>query len=120
MKNERILLADDMEITMESLSEMIEIFGEKDGHAVIGKAQSIDEVKTLLEGGLRPTVALVDHRFPHEGDGQKAAEIIRKLSPKTLIISYSSTLGLKWGDRNWNKVFMDTQQLINALTNLQH
>lgn len=119
MKNERLLIADDKYITLITLSRGIEYFGKEDGHIVVGKASSVDEVRSLIEGGLRPTVAIVDHRFPYIGAGEEASEIIRKLSPETKIVSFSSDSELKWGDENWNKE-MDPKQLVDALTNLQH
>jgi DNA-binding NarL/FixJ family response regulator len=117
--NERILLADDMLIVLETAFEMIQLFGEKDGHVIVGKAQSVEEVKKLLEEGLRPTVALVDNSFPLKGDGQRAAEIIRKISPETKVISFSMDTGLTWGDENWYKG-MGSKEVVQALTNLQH
>ena len=117
MKNERVLIADDMEIALESVSKGIELFGE--GHRVGGTADSVEEGRALIEGGLRPTVALVNRQFPMKGDGQRAAAIIKELSPETKIISCSSDSGLEWGEENWYKG-MSLQELVHALTNLQH
>ena len=46
-ENERVLIADDMEIALESVSKGIELFG--DGHRVVGKAASVEEVRALIE-----------------------------------------------------------------------
>lgn len=119
MKGERILLADDMDFVLDSTARGIKKFGENDGHQVVARAASVDEVKALMEGGSKPTVALVDNAFPTEGSGREAAEIIKQFSPDTFIISFSSTSGLKWGQENWLKG-MSIKQLVEALTKLQH
>lgn len=118
MKNERILIADDNENIRKSLTEVIEFFGVKDGHKKVGEAASKEEVEALLNGGLRPTIAFVDGNFPEPGDGKKAAEIIRKISPKTFVISLAFDKQ-KWGDKNFEKS-VSPKDLMEALTNLEH
>jgi DNA-binding NarL/FixJ family response regulator len=118
MKNERILIADDQEIVMNALFDVISLFGEEDGHAVVGQASSVSEVEGLLKKGLKPTVALVDGNFPNYGDGDKAANIIRRLSPETKIIAFSSS-PQKYGDEQWNK-HSSAKELVQNLTNLKH
>ena len=118
MKNEQILIADDKESHLKQLLIGIPVISE-DGHVVVGTASSVEEVKKLIEDGLKPTIALVDHRFPGVGDGQKAADIIRKFSPETIIVSFSSDPDLRWGDDNWHKG-ISIAELVKALTNLQH
>jgi CheY-like chemotaxis protein len=118
MKGERILVADDRANAREALSTVINIFGSKDGHKIVGEACSKEEVEALLNGGLKPSVAFVDGNFPEPGDGQEAAGIIRKLSPETFIISLSSE-PQKWGDENWVKNFTG-EEFVEALTELQH
>jgi len=119
MKKELLLVADDSPISLESITRGIALFGKGDGHQVIGAAHSVEEVETLVKGGLRPTVALVDHKFPTAVDGERAAEIIKQHSPQTIIISFSTDSGLSWGDHNWTKL-MGNQELVDALTKLQH
>lgn len=118
MKGEKLLVADDQAVCRQGISMIIESWGDKDGHKIIGEASSKEEVETLLKGGLRPSVAFVDGKFPNYGDGEEAAGIIRKLSPKTFIISLSSELQ-KWGDENWIKNFTG-KEFVESLTNLQH
>ncbi len=118
MKNERILIADDQSVVRQGVERVIETFGEEDGHRIVGSAESVSEVESLLKGGLRPTVALVDGKFPNRGDGEKAAEIIRRLSPSTVIVAFSSD-PQSYGDTQWNK-HQSSQDLIDSLTNLQH
>lgn len=118
MKNERLLIADDQAVCREGLSMIIETFGEKDGHKIIGEASSIEEVEALLKEGLKPSVAFVDGKFLERGDGEKVAAIIRKLSPETFIISLSSELQ-EWGNENWIKNF-GNKEFVEALTKLQH
>jgi len=118
MKNERILIADDNADIRKSLTNVIEAFGDEDGHKKVGEASSREEVEALLNEGLRPTVALVDGNFPKPGDGKKAAEIIRKISPKTFIISLAFDKQT-WGDKNFEKNIVP-KDLMDVLTNLEH
>lgn len=118
MKNERILIADDNVDIRKSLTSVIEAFGDEDGHKVVGEAASKEEVKALLNEGLRPTVAFIDGNFPNYGDGEKAAEMIRKISPETFIISFSLDWQ-KWGDQSWDKG-MGGKDVIEKLTKLEH
>lgn len=119
MKGERILIADDELMAREGLQRLIEVFGKKDGHKIVGVAGSVGEVATLVESGVRPTVALVDNKFPAQGDGEKAMEIIKNLSPDTLVISFSGDINLTWGDENWLKN-MPAKKLIEQITDLKH
>lgn len=119
MKNERILVADDNAIILIAVSDGIELVGGNDGHKVVGKASSVEEVESLLRDGIKPTVALVDNSFPRRGDGERAAQIIRKLSPETFVISFSADEGMEWGDENWPKK-VDAEKLVAQLTKLQH
>lgn len=118
MKNERILIADDQSIVRQGVESVVETFGEEDGHRIVGSAESVSEVESLMRRGLRPTVALVDGKFPNRGDGEKAAEIIRRFSPNTVIVAFS-TDPQNYGDLQWNK-HQSARDLIESLTNLQH
>lgn len=110
-----VLLADDNKTLLDTFVEAVS-FG---GHRVVGRALSVEEVEDLMERqGLRPNVALVDNRFPKEGDGQRAAGIIRNLSPRTTIVSFSTDEGLSWGDENWSKGYLSLEELNNALAEL--
>lgn len=119
MKNERVLHGDDSTLLRDSVKFIIEKYGAEDGHKLVGSAASVSEVERLLKEGLRPTVALVDNRFPNDGDGERAAGIIRLLSPETIIVSFSTTDGLKWGDYNLNKG-LKSREIIQFLTDLKH
>jgi CheY-like chemotaxis protein len=118
VENERILVADDDKTYRRSLSMVIKVFGEEDSHKVVGEASSKEEVEAILKGGLRPSIALVDGKFPSYGDGEEAAAIIRKLSPETFIISLSSDLQT-WGDENLVKN-LSAKELVELITKLQH
>ncbi len=118
MKNERILVADDQSVVRQGIERTIEAFGEEDGHQIVGQAESVEEVEELLKGGLRPTTALVDGKFPNRGDGERAAKIIEELSPETTIIAFSSD-PQNYGHTQWNK-HMSGSDLVKALTNLKH
>lgn len=119
MKNERILIAEDNAIMLIAVSDGVELFGRHDGHKVVGKASCVEEVESLLKCGLKPTVALVDNSFPKRGDGERAARIIKQLSPETVIISFSMDEGVEWGDENWPKQ-IGSEELVALLTKLQH
>jgi CheY-like chemotaxis protein len=116
MEKEQIFFVEDNPVTLMLYSEGIETFGEKYGHKMLAQASSLGEVKSIMEGGLRPTVAIVDNSIP----GVEAAKIIKKASPKTVVVSFSADENLNWGDQNWSKKKMDPKQLTEALTSLQH
>jgi DNA-binding NarL/FixJ family response regulator len=117
---EQLLIADDSPGVIEGLTEIFE--HSPDGHSIVGAATSVEEVKELMEGGLKPTVALVDNQFPYKGAGEEAARIIRQHSPETFVISFSNDPGLKWGDDSWNKAWgMENEKsLVAEVTKLQH
>jgi len=117
MENERILVADDM--SADQTAEGIEMAGKADGHQVVGIACSKEQLEDLLNGGLSPSIALVDSNFPLPNDGREAANIIRRLSPKTFVISLSSEIQ-KWGDKNWSKSYTSYKELVERITKLQH
>jgi len=119
MKNERVLHADDSLMIRESMEETFESYGAEDGHKLVGSAFSVKEVERLLKAGLKPTVAIIDHRFPNEGDGERAAGIIRELSPETIIVSLSTDEGLTWGDYNLLKNYK-SDKFVKFLTDLKH
>jgi len=119
MKGERILVADDSSIAREGLQRIMESWGSDDDHQIIGSASSVEEVRNLLEGGLRPSVAIIDHKMPNVGDGERAAKIVRKLSPQTTIVSMSSDDGVTWGDYNLQKQYR-AKEIVDFLTGLKH
>ena len=116
-ERERILLADDLSFTREGMRETIELFGEEDGHQVVGEASSLAQVEELLKGGLRPTLAIIDANMPNRGDGEKAAAVIRQISPETKIVSHSSQLQT-WGDVNWVKGELLARELVEQINKL--
>lgn len=119
MRNERILLVDDDSDSMDMTTKSINIIGVKHGHQIIAKAYSINDVETLMEKGLKPTVAIIDDRLPEPDGGEIVAKIIELYSPKTIIISFSAS-DVTWGKENWSKARMNPGELIQALTNIQH
>lgn len=116
-EKEKILLADDSEITRHAVKITIEVYEEESGHEVIAEASSVEEVELLLESGVKPTVALIDGRMPNEGDGKKAAALIRSKSPQTKIVSFSTDLQT-WGDENWEKGDLIEKDLIKKIDEL--
>lgn len=119
MKNERILVADDDKDYRESLVFSLNLLGEEDGHRVIGEASSVNEVETLLQNGLKPTVAFVDNSFYGQSQGDQVAQLIRQFSPETIIISNSMDTDFDWADQNWGKC-MGADERMKRLTELQH
>ncbi|MCX6704336.1 MAG: response regulator, partial [Candidatus Woesebacteria bacterium] len=89
MKNERILVAEDDKDYRENFVRLLKLFGEEDGHTVIGIAASKAKVEALLQKGLKPTVAFVDNGFYGLSQGGQIANLIRQFSPETVIISNS-------------------------------
>ena len=57
--------------------------------------------------------------MPNEIDGKMAANIIRKYSPGTIIISLSSALDVTFGDYNFKKLIRG-KDLFEFITNLEH
>lgn len=119
MYKERILHADDTEIARDGFKSLVESFGSKGKHRLVGQASSKKEVKEMMESGLRPTVAILDNKMPNENDGEKAANIILQYSPNTIIISLSSDENVTFGDFNFTKS-ISSRGLFDFITNLQH
>lgn len=101
------------------LPELLRLGGQDDDQQIIGSASSLPEVKKLIEGGLKPTVAFIDNSFFGHEDGEIVANLVRKLSPNTVIISLSANDEVRWGDYNLLKTFSGIE-LKNFLLNLQH
>lgn len=116
-ERERILLADDSLATRKAIRWTIEVFGEENGHEIVGEAASIEEVARLLESGLRPTVAIIDANMPNRGDGERASALIRQKSPQTKIVSLSTDLQT-WGDENWVKGNLTGKKLVGKIDEL--
>jgi len=119
MKGERILVADDDDSSLSRIVMVIDRMGEGADLLVIATATNVEEVQGLVEGGLRPTLAIVDNRFPREGDGNRAKEIIKKYSPKTKVASFSTDKNVGWGDENWLKE-LSPSEIIQKIVELQH
>jgi DNA-binding NarL/FixJ family response regulator len=96
---ERILLVDDHEMTLEMLKRSLE----SRGFEIIATAKSVESVIALLENGQTGiTLAIIDNRMPKDGDGEKAAALIRKAVPGVKIISHAMWMQ-EWGDINLEK-----------------
>lgn len=116
-ERERILLADDITVTREGIRMTIEAYSEEHGHKVVGEAASVSQVEEILKGGLRPTLAIIDANMPYRGGGEKAAALIRQVSPETKIVSYSTDLQT-WGDVNWKKGELLGRELVEQISKL--
>lgn len=119
MHGEKILHVDDQMVSLDGMRGIMDAWGAKSGHMIVGQATSKSQVEKLLEGGLKPTVALVDNKCPNDGDGEAIAKLIREKSPQTVIVSFSSDEGIHWGDHNLLKLYR-AQEIVDFLTNLQH
>jgi DNA-binding NarL/FixJ family response regulator len=96
---EKILLVDDHEMTLFALKEGLE----SRGLEIVATINSVNGVITFLER--KPsdiTVAIIDNRMPKDGDGEKAAALIRQAIPGVKIISHAMWMQ-EWGDINFEK-----------------
>lgn len=119
MRKEHILFADNTKDAREGFKASMETFGTEGGHTTAGIAGSVEEVRVLVEEkDVSPTVAIIDSKMPDEGDGKKAADIIRKKYPKVVIIALSSGEA-NWADHNLQKRG-SIQGLFEFITNLIH
>lgn len=98
-EREKILLVDDTISITNSFKRLFELYG----HEVVGTINSVNALVTFLENDQgNISVAVVDNRMPNDGDGEKAAALIRQAIPGITIISYAFDLQ-KWGDINIKK-----------------
>lgn len=119
MWKEKILHADDTQIARDGMRMLFEIYGSHGKHKLLPQASSKEEIEEMMKSGLRPTVAILDKKMPGENDGEEAANIIRKYSPDTVIISLSSVEGNTFGDYNFSKT-ISGKELFEFITNLKH
>lgn len=116
MRGERILYANDTNIAQEGIRRIIEKYAQDDGHTLCGVASSIAELKSLLEDGIRPSVFLLDPKFPTLSDGEEAIKVVRSLSPDTTIVTLPSHVFIKSDFKL--KEGTDVADLVNFLTTL--
>jgi DNA-binding NtrC family response regulator len=112
-ERESIFLVDDTPSYVDFLQTLLKLFG----HKVVLTAGSAVEVETLL-GQEQPdfTVAIVDNRMPRDGDGKKAAQLIREKYPEVKIVSLAVELQ-NWGDINLSKK-QDSFGILDAITKI--
>lgn len=118
MRGEKILHGDDQAISRDGFKRVIERYGSDDGQELIGSASSVEEIEELLKQGLRPTVAVLDNKFPHDGDGERAAGLVRKYSPETIVVSLC-TDDVGWADYHISKEWSPSE-VTRFLLNLKH
>jgi CheY-like chemotaxis protein len=118
MRNERILHADDTGIARDGMLTMFEVYGVKGGHELLPQASSVAEVEKMMKDGIKPTIAILDNKMPNDGDGEKAASIVREYSPETVIISLSANRNVTFGDYNFTKNILG-KELFDFITNLK-
>lgn len=85
MRRIRVLIADDDEMNLETLAEVVE---RSDSLELVGVARDADEA-IRIASLLRPDVALLDVRMPG-GGGPRAAREIRARSSETRIVALSA------------------------------
>lgn len=90
----RLLVAEDDSSVLESIIHELTL----GGHIIVAKAKNVEEIQKLVDSGLDVTVAVVDGSMPKEGDGMRAAKIIRQI-PGVIIVSFSSDIQT-FGDKN--------------------
>jgi DNA-binding NarL/FixJ family response regulator len=99
MAEDTILIVDDDE----GVRDVLQLLFEHEGFEVVGHAADGLEAIALARN-LRPAVAVIDQKMPRM-TGEKAAEMIRTLSPDTRIVAFSALLTDKpdWADAFLNK-----------------
>jgi CheY-like chemotaxis protein len=98
-EEDTILIVDDDE----GIRDVLRLLFEHEGYKVVGQAADGLEAIALARS-LRPAVAVIDQRMPRM-TGEKAAEMIRTLSPDTRIVAFSALLSdtPAWADAFLNK-----------------
>lgn len=120
MKNEAIVIADDSEAVVSAYRMSIEIFGEVDGHIVLGEAGSVYELKDILNKGMKPTLILLDKNFPNPDDGKKAYEYVKTKCPNAVVVVVSDEKP-SYTENWWSKSsIIDGKTLVEKITNLNH
>jgi CheY-like chemotaxis protein len=99
LTDDTILIVDDDE----GVRDVLQLLFEHEGFKVVGQAADGLEAIALARS-LRPAVAVIDQLMPRM-NGEKAAEMIRTLSPDTRIVAFSAMLSGKpdWADAFLNK-----------------
>lgn len=85
-QNEKILLADDQSIVHEGITPILE----RDGHSVL-HAYSIADVQRIADNlDNEITLALIDNRFPKNGDGERAATYVRNKRSNVKVVAFTN------------------------------
>lgn len=118
MKGERILHGDDQAINRDGFERLIERSSENE-HILVGSVSSVKEVEELLKSGVDATMVVLDNKFPHDGDGERACELVREYLPKAVVVSLSTADDVSWGDYHASKSWPPSQ-LMNFITEIKH
>ena len=109
-EHERLLLADDSSLTLDSLQRVVAI----GGHEVAALAHSVDEVIAAVDNPqTKFSLAIVDGKMPEEGDGERAAKYIKEKRPEVKVMQCSTRLG-DWGDIRIEKGF-SMREMLDAI-----
>lgn len=95
-QKEQIIFADDHLKTREVGFGLLFSEIQQAGHNIVGTGTNVKEVKKVIndlkEKNITPTLAVLDGNMPSEGDGAKAAEILREAFPDIKVIALSSSM----------------------------
>lgn len=119
MKGERILYANDADIAREGIAGIMEKYISKDGHIYFGSVSSVEDLKIVLAQGYKPTVFLIDPKFPHMEGGIEAIGYLKVVCPDAKVATLPSYEGLQNVDKEFIP-YIDVKELRNFLNNLQH
>jgi DNA-binding NarL/FixJ family response regulator len=119
MKGEKVLYASDSELAREGISQILEKHASSDGHSLVETVGSLTELRRVLNEGAAPTVFLFDPRFPTLATGKKAARLVKKLSPDTVVVTLPSYGDLELVDYCLERG-IGVQELVSFFTNLEH
>ncbi len=116
---ERILYANDVPEAREGISKYMGEYVTKGAHVFLGGVSSVEELKTVLLRGYKPTVFLLDPYFPNLEEGIEAIGIMNTMSPDTKIATLPSVMGIPRVDKRFYYP-VTKKEILNYLNNIKH
>lgn len=101
MSAETVLYANDSEIARRGIARAMEKYASTDGHVFLGAVASVEDLKTVLARGYKPTVFLLDPKFPTIEGGIEAIGYMKVMSPDTKIATLPSVEGTPGVDKEF-------------------
>jgi hypothetical protein len=97
VKNERVLHAAPSCVTHRGFKCWLENFGSEDEHRVVASIKSADDLTSLLESEIKPTVAVIGYFFKPE-DAEVIAKKIREVFPGIIVVAFPEEKNPDWAD----------------------